>query len=128
MKKGYLELGEKISAPDLAKYLPRLPQNLPESYIEFLKKHNGAIGDLPVQPFYFQLWQIDELVKYNQGYEIQLYLPNYCGIGGNGGGEFFAFNMETQKIFTIPFIPMKETDAILVAESFDEFEKMMGCI
>jgi len=126
MKKGDLELGEKPSEADIEKFLPRLPSGLPKSYIDFLKRHNGGSGDLPAQPCYFVLWELESLIEYNTDYEIQNYLPNYFGIGGNGGGEFFAFDLETLKIFTIPFIPMNEEDAILVAESFEEFEKMMG--
>lgn len=126
MKKGFLEFGEKASEAELGKVLPQLPSNLPKYYIDFLKKHNGAIGDLPVQPYYFQLWKIDEIVINNKGYEIHEYLPNYFGIGGNGGGELIALQMQSQKIFTIPFIPMEEQNALLLAESFEEFEKIMG--
>ena len=126
MKKGHLELGEKPSEADIEKFLPQFPSGLPESYLDFLKKHNGASGDLPVQPWYFILWELEILIEYNADYEIQTYLPDYFAIGGQGGGEFFAFNLETLKIFTIPFVPMNEEDAILVAESFEEFENMMG--
>ena len=121
MKKGFLEFSEKPSEAELEKFLPQLPLNLPKSYIDFLKRHNGANGDLPVQPFWFELWQINELNQANQDAEIQKYLPNYFGIGGNGGGELLAFNLENQKVFTIPFIVMEEKDALLIAESFEEF-------
>ena len=126
MKKGSLELGEKPSAADLEKLRLGLSFDLPESYINFLQKHNGASGDLPVQPCYFQLWRIDEIIENNQDYEIQDYLPGYFGIGGNGGGEFLAIHLENQKIFTIPFIPMDEENAWLVAESFEDLEKILG--
>jgi len=126
MKKGFLELGEKSFDAELNKFMPQLPSNLPKSYVQFLKKHNGANGDLPIQPFCFELWQIDDLVQANQDYEIQKYLPNYFGIGGNGGEEFFALNLETSKVFAIPLIGMEEKDAWLVAKSFEDFENIMG--
>ena len=128
MQKGELEFGEKPSEADLEKFLPQLPLNLPDSYINFLKKYNGANGDLPIQPFYFQLWQIDELIQANQEVEIQEHIPNYFGIGGNGSGELIAINLENQKIFAIPFIGMEEKDAWLLAERFEEFEKIIGFI
>lgn len=126
MKKGELEFGKKPSEAELEKILPQLPANLPKSYINFLRNHNGANGDLPIQPLYFQLWQIDELVQANQDAEIQKYLPSYFGIGGNGGGELIAVNLENQKIFAIPFIGMEEQDAWLIAESFEDFERIIG--
>ena len=104
----------------------RLSFDLPESYIDFLRKHNGASGDLPVQPLYFQLWRIDEIIENNQDYEIQANLPDYFGIGGNGGGEFLAISLNNKRIFSIPFVPMKEEDALLIAESFEDLEKMIG--
>ena len=128
MKKGFLEFGEELSEAELDKFLPQLPSNLPESYIQFLKKHNGANGDLPIQPFCFELWQIDELVQANQNAEIQKYLPNYFGIGGNGGGELISFNLKTLKVFAIPSIVMEEKEALLIAESFEEFEKIIGFV
>ena len=126
MKKGILEFGEKPSEADLEKYLPQLPPNLPESYIDFLKSLNDAKGDLPVQPLWFQLWQIDQLVQANQDYEVQIYLPNYFGIGSNGAGELIAVNLESQRFFAIPFIGMEEKDAWLIAENFEDFEKIIG--
>ncbi len=126
MRKGLLELGEKTSEAEIEKFLPQLSKDLPVSYINFLKNHKGAQGDLPVQPYYFQLWEISEVSDNNSGYEVQNYLPDYFGIGGNGGGELLALNTKNKKVYTIPFIPMDEKDALLVAESFNEFENIMG--
>lgn len=121
-----MKLGEPSSKADLEKYLPQLPSELPEAYLNFLRQYNGTEGDLPVQPYCFQLWKSDELSEANKDYEIQNYLPGYFGIGGNGGGELIAFNLKNQRIFAIPFCPMDEQDALLVAENFEEFEKTMG--
>lgn len=126
MKKGVLEFGEKPSEAEIEKFLPQIPINLPQSYISFLKNYKGANGDLPVQPFYFQLWEISEVFQNNLDYEIPDYLPDYFGIGGNGGGELIALNLKNKKIFVIPFIPMSEQDALLIAESFEEFANIMG--
>lgn len=126
MKKCLLELGEKPSEAEIEKFLPQLSDDLPVSYINFLKTHKGAGGDLPVQPCYFQLWEISEISDNNLGYEVQTYLPDYFGIGGNGGGELLALNTKDKRIYAIPFIPMDEKDALLVAESFEEFENIMG--
>lgn len=81
---------------------------------------------MPVQPFYFQLWELAEVSKNNLDYEIQNYLPDYFGIGGNGGGELIALHLKNKKIFAIPFIPMNETDSLLITETFEEFEHIIG--
>lgn len=126
MKKGFLELGGKPDEADIKNFLPQLPKNLPSSYINFLKNHNGAIGDLPVQPFYFQLWQLGEALDNNEGYEVQEYLPGYFAVGSNGGDDMLALKIDDKKIYSIPFAPMEEESAFLVAESFEAFESIIG--
>lgn len=121
-----LELGEKPSEAEIEKFLPQFPDELPLRYINFIKNHKGADGDLPVQPYFFQLWEISEISDNNTGYEVQNYLPDYFGIGDNGGGELLALNLKNKKVYVIPFIPMDEKDALLLAESFEEFENIMG--
>lgn len=126
MQKGLLEIGEKPSEEEIKESLPQLPTNLPISYVNFLKNHKGANGDLPVQPYYFQLWEISELTNNNSDYQVQESLSDYFGIGGNGGGELLALNLKDQKIYAIPFVPMDEAAALLISENFDEFESIMG--
>lgn len=126
MVQGQLELGKKPTEKEFETILPQLPKNLPVSFFDFVKQHSGGNGDLPVQPYYFHLWTINELIENNRDYAIQENLPNYFGFGGNGGGEFLAINLVNFKVFTIPFVVMSERDAVQVAESFEEFLSLIG--
>jgi len=102
---------------------------LPEDYLRFLKLSNGGEGELGVEPGWFVLWLAETVIENNDGYEVHKWIPGFFGFGSNGGGELLAFDTRTAqpwKIYMIPFIPMEETEAILVAESFADFIKVIG--
>jgi hypothetical protein len=82
---------------------------------------NGGQGFLTVQPYLLRLWRAEQVLDNNLDYEMPDYVPGFFGFGDNGGGEFFAFDTRTAapwKIYTIPFVPMDERDALCVAEDF----------
>ena len=58
-------------------------------------------------------------------YKTAEYVPGYIGFGSSGGGELFAFD-KSFRIVMIPFIPMNEDEAILLAESWEVFEKAIN--
>ncbi len=65
----------------------------------------------------------------NRDYELADYVPGFFAFGGNGGGEMLAFDTRTSapwKIYAIPYIGNGESDALLVAESFEQFVEMIG--
>lgn len=81
-------------------------------------------GELSENPFWFQLWNKSEIEEMNRNYKVQEYLIDYVGFGTNGGGELLVFD-KMGKIFTIPFIPMVPEEAMVVAESWDDFLKLI---
>ena len=94
---------------------------LPADYLDFLRYSNGGQGLLTGQPRLFRLWPAEKTVDNNLDYEMPDYVPGFFGFGDNGGGEFFAFDTRTAapwRIYTIPFVPMDERDALYVAEDF----------
>lgn len=103
--------------------------DLPEDYLDFLRHSNGGEGDLPVLPFNAVIWPAREIMENNRGYELRDFVPGFFAFGGNGGGEMLAFDTRTPppwKIYTIPYISSGESDAELVANSFEEFVGMLG--
>ena len=72
----------------------------------------------------FDLWKVDDIDEINKGYEVPEFLPSYIGIGSNGGGEMLAVEFATGKIFSIPFIPMQDSDRLEVAISLEDLIKM----
>lgn len=102
---------------------------LPSDYIAFLGVSDGGDGELSVKPGWFQIWQSDEVIELNRGYEVSQSIPGFFGFGSNGGGELLAFDTrhgEPWKIVMIPFIPMDEKEAIEIAPDFLSFVKLLG--
>jgi len=83
--------------------------DLPEDYKYFLSnyiEHECFIG-----PEYLRLWDLDNLLENNKGYQIQECLDNTIGIGSNGGGECLAIELLSHgkyRVVLTPFIFEKE--------------------
>jgi hypothetical protein len=75
------------------------------------------------------LWSAEEIVELNRAYEVEDSVPGFFGFGTDGGGELFAFRLKASQpwqVYMIPFIPMEETAAVLVAEDFTQLTKAFG--
>lgn len=77
-------------------------------------------GALAVAPRYFEHWAVDKVDGLNRAYRIAEALPNLSPFGTNGGGELLAFDPSGQVVM-VPFIPMREEDAVVVASSWTAF-------
>ena len=103
--------------------------DLPKTYLQFLLQGNGGEGELGIEPGWLQMWPVEKVMEYNNGYEIPQWLPRFFGFGSNGGGELFAFDLQSPrpgKIYMIPFGDMREEQAMLIAEDFTAFEEEIG--
>ncbi|SMC87895.1 SMI1/KNR4 family protein [Cellulophaga tyrosinoxydans] len=102
----------------------KLPERLPEDYIELLKQFNGGEGEVGEE--YLVLHKADELIEINKDIEIAKFDKNIFVIGSNGGGEFVAIDFRNEKpiYILIPFI--FEYDAIIeLGSNIDElFERI----
>jgi hypothetical protein len=74
-----------------------------------------------MQPWLCEFWPLDELVKYNQEYEVETYAPGYFGFATSGGGEMFAFS-PGGAIVCLPFIGMSPKHELVIAPSWSRFE------
>lgn len=99
---------------------PHLGIKLPESYIEFLKKHDGGEGF--IGDSYIIFWKADELIDFNREYEVERYAPGIFLFASNGGGECYGFDTEDEAmpIVRIPFIGMDRKYAISVASNLPD--------
>lgn len=102
-----------------------LGRPLPTDYEAFLLKHNGGEGF--IGKHYLILWKATELVKFNEGYEVETYAPGLIMFGSTGGGDGFAFDTRTSPycVMQIPFIGMSLEDGFHVAGSFSELLQRM---
>jgi len=102
---------------------------LPGSYLSFLAYSNGGEGPLAIEPAWFGIWPAEQFIDLNHSYKVDEWLPGFFGFGSSGGGELLAFDTRTPepwKVVTVPFIPLDEEDAIVIAGSFEELVKAMG--
>jgi len=94
----------------------------PSQYRRFMADQDGGEGF--VGESYLVLWRASELVVFNREYEADKYAPGLLLFGSNGGGEAFAFDArdnQAMKIVIVPVICMSLEDALLVADTFDNF-------
>ena len=102
---------------------------LPEDYLSLLRLSNGGGGPLGVEPGWFPLWPVEEVLPSNRDYEVWKSVPGLFGFGSNGGGELLAFDVRRGppwKIVMVPFVGMGEDDIAEVAEDFAEFLQATG--
>ncbi len=105
------------------------PLTLPESYLTLLAFSNGPAGPLGIRPGWFQIWPAEQVLELNKGYGVPDCIPGFFGFGGNGGGELFAFKIQSKQphpIVMIPYVTMDEREAIVIAPSFGELINFMG--
>ena len=126
MKRGKIYIEKNGSEQEIQHFLNNKPEKLPIDYVNYIIENHSVDGDLPVNPYYFSLWAVNEVLETNTDYQLDEYLPNYFGIGSQGGGELIAISLIDFKIYCIPFMPMNEEDRILCFESFNEFKENMG--
>lgn len=93
---------------------------LPESYIEFLKTHDGGEGF--IGDSYIIFWKAEELVEFNREYEVETYAPGIFLFASNGGGEGYGFDTldAAMPVVRIPFIGMNRQYAISVASDLPD--------
>ena len=91
----------------------------PNEYLSYLKELQD--NEIFTDSGYIELFPFDELEEINKEYETQKYVPNFITIGTNGSGVGIFINKKNSEIYSIPFVGMDESDAILLENSFSEF-------
>ena len=105
------------------------PDELPESYVQLLSASNGGEGPLPVDPFNLCLDPAQEVTaRFTNGNYGRRDLDGFLIFGGNGGGEYLAFDMRRGPPWPIVAIDMIAGPASVevVAPEFDAFLELIG--
>ncbi len=79
-------------------------RGLPQDYLAAVTKFGGREGFLGET--YLRLYRLQELVALNLAYEVPSLLPEVIVFGSNGGGEAFAFSLDTAAVVQVPFLPL----------------------
>ena len=95
---------------------------LPQSYIDFMLKHNGGEGD--IGQTWLLLYRIEELKKINDEYGLSDILPNHIVIGSNGGEEFYGIDANGM-FFNIPSL-FDEQDVIVLCDDMEIFAEKVN--
>ncbi|MDP3510182.1 MAG: SMI1/KNR4 family protein [Candidatus Melainabacteria bacterium] len=119
---------EPASTEEIERLQQQSLNPLPLDYVEFLQFSNGAYGELPVQPYWCELFSASEVIQCNQDYEVFQQLPGFFAIGSSGGGALILIGTETdtEKVFFIPVLFDGPEDLGVVANTFLEFVLMLG--
>ncbi|SJM27818.1 SMI1/KNR4 family protein [Mesorhizobium delmotii] len=117
------------SAEALAELKQVSPVELPDAYYRLLTFTNGGEGPLPVNPYNLCL---DTAAEVMEGIRTRNYgrdhLVGFVIFGGNGGGEFLAFDIRKNSPWRVVMIDMiagPET-AEQVVPDFDAFIELIG--
>jgi hypothetical protein len=111
-----------INNLDFREIESRIGFELTADYKEFLSKysfHETVIGE-----HFLKLWDFEQLLDFNEGYEIIENLRMIIGIGDNGGGEFIGLEKLVDgkyRIILTPFIGLDKEDHIEIGSSFTDF-------
>lgn len=118
---GKLNLRMPATAGAVLRFQAERGIKLPEDYVAFLLRSNGADGPVG-ETGYVSLWAIDELSELNRGYRVDEFAPGLLLIGSDGGDEAFGFDLRdpTMPILEVPFVGMSLDEARPLALTFAE--------
>lgn len=97
---------------------------LPKDYIDFMSEHNGGEGAVG-ENLYMRLYKLEELIDYNNDYEISKYLPDFFIFGTDGGGMLLGYDSKKELYYAVDSCSMDEDDMFYEADSLESFINTM---
>lgn len=95
---------------------------LPTEYIDFVNSTDVLWGETNYEfGSYFDLEPLENIKKFNEDVEIEIYAPGFLAFASDGGGEVFVFDKEG-KIYLLPLVGMEPSAASKIASSWQEFK------
>jgi hypothetical protein len=116
------------SEADIAALVAGSPVPLPAEYLALLRLSNGGTATLAGYPSYVRVWPARTAVEYNDGYEVQRWLPGFVGLGDNGGPDMVGFDTragEPYPVCAVPFVPMEWSAAMGTVPDFGAFIRQL---
>ena len=98
--------------------------NPSKELLAYYTLNKPLVCELEVSPYICEFWPENELVKFNEEYQVPIYAPGYFGFATNGGGEMYAIS-PTNEIVYLPLIGMKPDVAIKLASTWQAFEEIL---
>lgn len=97
--------------------------DLPEDYVAFMRRSDGAEGPLPGT--YLALWPLESLPERNEMYAVDEFAPGLFIFGSDGGDTAYAFVRRSDEtvIVEVPFIGMSSESVRPLGSSFHDFIK-----
>jgi hypothetical protein len=96
--------------------------DLPPDYRAVMRAANG--GDSEFGESWIVLWDVEDLVERNAGYQVTDLAPGFTFFGSNGAGEAYAWDWRIPgklRYVVIPFIVPEPEAAVPCGETFEEF-------
>src|SRR5205085_2580698 len=113
-----------VSEDALQATVKRIDFPLPAAFIDFYRMCNGGEGSLPMQPWRFLLWSIEEVADLRHHEHYAKHFAQFVFFGSNGVGEYFGIDKD-QRVFFMDAVAGQES-VVLVANTFDEFMAQLG--
>lgn len=117
--------GNALSKIEFEDFKKKYANTLPEDYIEFMKKINGADGFVGDKGDYVKLWTLKELKNNNIFYIKKIKEKDFIFVGNNGGVELYVFDVKERAFFQIPEIGYEKDQKNLLGKTL---EKMLSTV
>lgn len=114
-------VGQADSDEQLRNVEAELGVTFPADYCEFIAESGRVERDLGGS--WLVLYDVDEIVPLNRGYELAEICPGLVLIGSDGGGEAVGFDFRDSPphVVLVNFVTAGWHEAIVQANSFTEF-------
>jgi len=118
--------GLSLNPPTTEKTINEVEKGLgikfPCEYFELMKSANGVEGKIG-ENSYIAIWQIENLIQYNEGYAVAEFAPGLLIFGSDGGDTAYAFDTRdnSMPIVAVPFIGMDIEEITFIGNTFIEF-------
>jgi hypothetical protein len=101
-------------------------QALPQDYIDFLKKSNGAEGF--VKKSYVRIFPVSEIGPANDALEVNEFAPGLIIFASDGADTAYAFDARKDPIciVKVPFIGMSLDEVHFCGNSLTEFLEQLS--
>lgn len=118
--------GLSLNPPTTEKTINEVEEELdikfPCEYVDLMTITNGGEGKIG-DTSYIAIWQIENIIQYNEGYAVEEFAPGLLIFGSDGGDTAYAFDTrdKSMHIVEVPFIGMDIEEIIYRGNNFIEF-------